>query len=408
MSPRLGTWLIAHGRLVVGVVLALTLAFAAFAFRLRLDFRPADLLPQGHPFMQVHNRCRDNFCEANVLTVMIEARTGTIFTPEILTTIFRATEVVDRLPGVNHDQIDSIGSRFVRVVQVQSGGRMTGDPLMSAPITTDAEAKQIEHLVLASGYIVGNLVSLDERAALIRAGFAEHRLDARRLFASVNETILPLADERVAVSVAGQPRQDGWVFALEWQVLLAFAAAVVLTWILLYRYFRDWRGALRPTISGGLAAIWGFGLMQLSGFALNPLTLVIPFLITARAVSHSAQMHDRYYEELAAGATKDVAVQRSFSRLVAPTVAGIMTDALGVLAIGIVAIPALRSLALTAMLWLLSLVVTELLLNPIVYTHLRAPDVETIRARERGWLARSAVALAAGVTGPRGRWRALA
>jgi multidrug efflux pump subunit AcrB len=190
-------------------------------------------------------------------------------------------------------------------------------------------------------------------------------------------------------------------------VLLAFAGAVVLTWILLYRYFRDWRGALRPTISGGLAAIWGFGLVQLCGFALNPLTLVIPFLITARAVSHSAQMHDRYYEELAAGATKDVAVQRSFSRLVAPTIAGIMTDALGVLAIGIVAIPALRALALTATLWLLSLIVTELLLNPIVYAHLRAPEPAAIRARERGWLARLCRRLAAGVTGPRGRWVAL-
>src|SRR5262249_14223767 len=195
-------------------------------------------------------------------------------------------------------------------------------------------------------------------AAVVRAGFPEHRLDARRLFTAVNQTILPLANEYVTVSVAGPPRQDGWVFALEWQVLLAFAGAVVLTWILLYRYFRDWRGALRPTISGGLAALWGFGLLQLSRFALNPLTLVVPFLIPARAVSHSAQMHARYYEELSAGASKEVAVQRSFSRLAAPTVAGIMTDALGVLAIGIVAIPALRALAFTATLWLLSLIVT--------------------------------------------------
>jgi len=403
----LGSWLIAHGRLVVGAVLALTLVFAVFAFRIQLDFRPGDLLPQGHPFMQVHNRFHENFSEANVLTVMVEARDGTIFTPDILTTILRVTEAVDRLPGVNHDQIDSIGSRFVRVVQVQSGGRMTADPLISGPVTSEAEAKEIKHLVLSSGYILGNLVSLDEHAALIRAGFAERRLDARRLFTAVNETILPLADERVTVSVAGQPRQNGWVLALEWQVLLAFAGAVVLTWILLYRYFRDWRGALRPTISGGLAAIWGFGLVQLSGFALNPLTLVIPFLITARAVSHSAQMHDRYYEELSAGATKDVAVQRSFSRLVAPTVAGIMTDALGVLAIAIVAIPALRALAVTATLWLLSLIVTELLLNPIVYSHLRAPELAAIRAREGGLFARGCRRLAAGVTGPRGRWVAL-
>jgi predicted RND superfamily exporter protein len=404
---RLAAWLVAHGRLVVAAVLGVTLVFAVFAARLEFDFHPGDLLPQGHPFMEVHNRFHENFGEANVLTVMVEARSGTIFTPEVLSTIFRVTEAVDRLPGVNHDQIDSLASRFTRVIQVQSGGRMTGDPVMSGPVTSTEEAKQIEHQVLASGYILGNLVSLDERAAVVRAGFPEHRLDARRLFTAVNQTILPLANEYVTVSVAGPPRQNGWVLALQWQVLLAFAGAVVLTWILLYRYFRDWRGALRPTISGGLAAIWGFGLVQLSGFALNPLTLVIPFLITARAVSHSAQMHDRYYEELAAGVRKEDAVQRSFTRLAAPTIAGIMTDALGVLAIAIVAIPALRALALTATLWLLSLIVTELLLNPIVYRHLRAPEVEVVRAREGGLLARACRRLAAAVTGPRGRWVAL-
>src|SRR5207245_10301251 len=171
---------------------------------------------------------------------------------------------------------------------------------------------------------------------------------------------------------------------------------------------RDWRGALPPTISGGLSALWGFGLMRLTGFALNPLTLVIPFLITARAVSHSAQMHDRYSEELARGQAKAGAISSSFVGLFAPTMAGILTDALGVLAIGLVAIPALRQLAVTATLWLLSLIVTELLLNPIVYSRLRAPELETIVARERGWLARGLDRLAEAVLGPRGRWATLA
>ena len=404
---RLGAWLVGHSRLVVSLVLAVTVVFAVFAVQVRLDFRYDDLLPQGHPFMAVHNRFHANFGETNVLTVMIEARSGTIFTPQILTTIYRVTEAVDRLPGVNHDQIDSIASRFVRVIQVKSGSRMSADPIMSGPVSTPDEARAIQHQVLGSGYILGNLVSLDERAAIVRAGFPENRLDYRRLFTAVNEAILPFADERVHVYVAGQPRQNGWILALQSQVLLAFAAAIVLTWMLLYRYFRDWRGALRPTISGGLAAIWGFGLVRLTGFPLNPLTLVIPFLITARAVSHSAQMHDRYYEELLAGASKRDAVQRSFSRLAAPTFAGILTDAFGVLAIAIVAIPALRSLAAVAALWLLSLVVTELLLNPIVYAQLRAPDVETIRSRARGWFARGSTWLAAAVTSDRGRWTAL-
>ena len=114
---RLGPWLVGHGRLVVASILAVTLAFAALAVQLRLEFRPGDLLPQGHPFMEVHNRFHENFSEANVLTVMIQARSGTIFTPDILSTIYRATEAVDRLPGVNHDQIDSIASRFMRLAE---------------------------------------------------------------------------------------------------------------------------------------------------------------------------------------------------------------------------------------------------------------------------------------------------
>src|SRR5439155_1520107 len=257
---------------------------------------------------------------------MVEARTGTIFTAPILATIFRATEAVDRLPGVNHDQVTSVAHRMTRWARVRPGGMIASEPIMLRPPTGDAEAAEIRRLVLQS-YAFGSMVSIDEHAALIRAGFDERRLDYRRLFDAVNATVLSLADERVAVYVSGQPRLNGWILRLESQVLAAFAVAIVLTWVLLYAYFRDWRGALRPTISGGLAALWGFGLMRLTGFALNPLTLVIPFLITARAVSHSAQMHDRYYEELARGRPKSDAIGSSFVGLFAPTMAGILTDA---------------------------------------------------------------------------------
>ena len=109
----LGSWLIAHGRLVVGAVVALTLAFAMFAFRIQLDFRPGDLLPQGHPFMQVHNRFHENFSEANVLTVMVEARVGTIFTPEILTTILRVTRG-GRSPARGEPRPDRLDRQPVR------------------------------------------------------------------------------------------------------------------------------------------------------------------------------------------------------------------------------------------------------------------------------------------------------
>jgi predicted RND superfamily exporter protein len=403
---RLAEWLIAHGRLVVAAVVLVSLVLGALAFRLRFEFRYGDMLPQNHPFIQVHNEYHRNFSEANVLTVMVEAREGSIFTVPILNKIYQLTGRVDRLPGVNHDQVTSVAHRSTRWSRVSAGSFIEAGPIMPGPPETEADVLEIRRLVRQS-YAYGSMVSVDERAAIIRAGFHEHRLDYRTLFDAVDETVMSLEDDTIAIRVSGPPRLNGWVLHLERQVLAAFAAAIVLTWICLYAYFRDWRGALRPTISGGLAALWGFGLMRLTGFALNPLTLVIPFLITARAVSHSSQMHDRYYEELLRRPDKHRAVTRSFGELFVPTTAGILTDALGVLAIGIVAIPALRSLALAAAVWLLSLIVAELLLNPIIYAYLRAPTAAAIRGRDETLLARALARLADWLGGRRGRWVAL-
>src|SRR5690348_5936567 len=102
---RLADWLIARRHWVFAVVLVISTALRLAALHLSLDFRSADLLPQSHPFIEVHNRYHKNFGETNVLTVMLEAREGTIFTAPILATLYRLTEAVDRLPGVNHDQV---------------------------------------------------------------------------------------------------------------------------------------------------------------------------------------------------------------------------------------------------------------------------------------------------------------
>ena len=250
---RFAAWLVAHGRAVAAVVLVVSAALGAIGLQLRFDFRTADLLPQGHPFIAVHNRFHRNFSEANVLTVMIEARDGSIFTPEHLATVWDVTNAVEALPGVNNNQVESIAHRDTRWVRSLSGGRMDSGPVIMRRPTSAAEASDIERTTLSAGYLLGTLVSLDRHAAVVRAGLIESKLDYRRLFAAVNETVLPHATDQVTIHVSGAPRLDGWILALEWQVGLAFAVAILVTWILLWLYFRDWRGALRPTISGGLA-----------------------------------------------------------------------------------------------------------------------------------------------------------
>src|SRR2546426_3169003 len=217
-------WLVAHGGWVVAAVVLVSVGLGLAATRLLLEFHAGDLLPQGHPFIAVHNRYHRNFSEANTLTVMVEARAGTVFTVPVLTTIYRITEAVDGLPGVNHDQVTSVAHRSTRWARERAGGLIESDPIMLGPPRTGADADEIRRQVIQS-YAFGSMVSLDQRAAVIRAGFDERRLDYRRLFEAVNTRILSLVDEHTAIYVSGQPRLNGWILQLQGQVLTAFGAA---------------------------------------------------------------------------------------------------------------------------------------------------------------------------------------
>jgi predicted RND superfamily exporter protein len=475
----LGERLIDYRLPVTLVVVFITAFFAWHAFQLRLVTSFGDLLPQTHPFVKVHNKYAPTFGGANNIQVMLEMREGDIFTVETLTRIFKMTEAVDRVYGVNHNQIDSIGHRTTRYLKVASGGLLRAEPIMIGLPKRPDDATKIKRIVHNTESVYGLLVSLDDKAALIRANFIEGRLDHRLTFKQVNEKVLApfgdgwigamiagidvlkpdapapavvesvfentvaqaaglkegdvitaVGDQQVAsamelgaviaaltpgssvpltvtrggstekltlavpqpsvdISVAGEPRLYGWVYNYASDVFWILTVTYCLEWLLRWLYFHDWRGSLRPTLTGVIAAFWGLGFINIIGLSLDPLALVIPFLITARAVSHAIQMHDRYYEEFeASGWDKRKAIVAAFAELLVPTMSGIVTDALGVLVILFVPVVMLQKLAIVASWWILAITVAELMLNPIVYYYLREPDPDLVKARETGWVRR--------------------
>jgi predicted RND superfamily exporter protein len=472
----LGERLIDYRHPVMIVVLIITAWFAYLCFQLKLETSFGDLLPQSHPFVQIHNKYAGTFGGANNIQLMAEVKDGDIFTVPTLVRIYKMTEEMDRVYGVNHNQIDSIGHRTTRYLRAQSGGFLKAEPVMIQMPKTAEDAANIKRIVHNTESIYGILVSLDDRAALVRANFIEARLDHRRTFHQINERVIapfekgwfgalikgrdamkgedtapavveivyrdtaaakadlkagdtivtvnghPVVDRvelalaiqeykpgtvvtlgvkrgealeshqltvpepDLDVYVAGEPRLYGWVYSYANDIFWIFTITWCFEWILRWLYFHDWRGALRPSLTGVVAAFWGLAFVHLIGFALDPLILVMPFLITARAVSHAIQMHDRYYEEYERHDwNQRKAIVAAFAELFVPTFSGIATDALGVLVIILVPITMLRNLAVVASWWILAITVAELLLNPIVYYYLRAPDPEVVLAREKGW-----------------------
>src|SRR6266404_1688524 len=383
----LGDKLIEWRNPVMIVVLAVTALFAYWSFQLKLVTSFGDLLPQTHEFVKVHNKYSGTFGGANNIVVMLQVKEGTIFTKDNLTKIFRMTEGMDTVYGVNHNQIESIGHRTVRHLRVAAGGTLRAEPVMLRAPQGQDEVDSIRRIVHNAENVYGLIVSLDDKAALIRANFIEGRLDYKRIFDEVNAKVVdPYKDANTENFVAGEPRLYGWVYNYAGDVFWILVVTYCIEWVLRWMYFHDWRGSLRPTLTGLIAAFWGMGFIHLIGLALDPLMLVMPFLITARAVSHAIQMHDRYYEEFEkCGWNKRRAIVASFAELFVPTFSGVITDALGVLVIILVPVVMLQKLAITASWWILAITVSEMLLNPIVYFYLKAPEPELVVLRERGW-----------------------
>src|SRR5579871_1927955 len=177
----LGERLIDYRHPVSILVIIVTAIFGYWSFQLQLATSFGDLLPQSHPFVQIHNKYAGTFGGANNIQLMVEVKDGSIFTVPTLARIYKITEEMDRVYGVNHNQIDSIGHRSTRYLRAQSGGTLRAEPVMLGVPKNAEDAAAIKRIVHNTESIYGILVSLDDRAALVRANFIEGRLDYRQI-----------------------------------------------------------------------------------------------------------------------------------------------------------------------------------------------------------------------------------
>src|SRR5438128_6892070 len=154
----LGERLIDYRHPVMAVVLVVTAVFAYWSFQLQLATSFGDLLPQTHPFVQIHNKYAGTFGGANNIQLMVEVKDGDIFTVSTLDRIYKITEEMDRVYGVNHNQMNSIGNRPTRYPRAQAGGFLKAEPVMIQMPKTADDAANIKRIVHNTESIYGLIV----------------------------------------------------------------------------------------------------------------------------------------------------------------------------------------------------------------------------------------------------------
>jgi predicted RND superfamily exporter protein len=323
---------------------------------------------------------------------------------------------------VNHDQVRSLAHSSTRAVQIEPDGSITSDVLMKGVPETAEEAEKLRGVVLQNPpFIYGRLVSWDEKGALVTAGFITDRLNSSQVYMAVfdhvqaikaefedpacredagggvvNRIVGPLArlvqtassEPKLAegcnfqIYVSGEPTHVGWIITHAFEIGIFVGLTVLVVFGLLLAYFRRLHGVLIPFIAAIATTIWGAGFCGWMGIVFDPLVLVIPMIITARATSHTVQMAERFFEdyEILAPLVNDPEVAKTeaatiaMAELIVPGTLGIITDVAGLAVIALTTIPQLYELAVFGAFWVLAILATVELLHPVMICYLPAPE----------------------------------
>jgi hypothetical protein len=363
-----------HRPLYLVILLAITVFWAYHARKVEMYSQFADLLPQGHDYIQAYNYHRETFGGANIVTLVLQVKDGDIFNTETLKKVRYLTDQVDSINGVDHNQVASLSHVKIRNIKTLPGGMVRSYPVLPVDIPTDPkELEALKFEMFNNDIVFNKYVSADGKAALVFAGFNEDRLDYREIQREISRIKTEVEDVNTSLYVAGEPMLKGWVWYFTNELFMIFTFTGIFVIAALIVYFRRLYGVVVPLIGASIQGIWGMGGVGFMGFNLDPLILVIPLLITARSVSHAVQMIERYFEELEINKNQERAAFACMNELFLPGFTGVLSDAGGILVLSVATIPLIQKLAYYGSWWAFANLFCITHLMPILLSYFPTP-----------------------------------
>lgn len=363
-------------RLPIGLILIAITAFMAYwAARVQIATKFENFFPAEHEDTLLYRKFQFRYGGAQTLLMMLRVKNGDIFNYSTLGKIRDLQNEMNALPGVDHNEIFSLASYRVSYPKVLPGAIITSNFMYPKVPDTPAGLNELRRLVMAHREIVAGLVTYDDKGALLRASFNEEGLDYKALFDGINRLVKNYSDANTEIVVAGQPVISGWGYYYLPRITLIFLTSIALMLILLYLSLGQRSSWWAPILTGSFSALWGLGFVSFMGYDFDPVMLVIPFILTARDLSHGIQWQGRYYDELDRLDDKLLACATTTDVMLPPGLLSILADIAGIIFIALGGIPVLKEIGLGGAVWLASSLTMVFVFQPIFMSYLPRPRI---------------------------------
>ena len=361
-------------------LLVFTLFAGYYATGLRMTAGFDKQLPVGHEYIQTFQQYRDQLFGSNRIIVVLAPNEGTVWTREFFKTYKELTDDIFFLPGVSRHTVTSLWTPNTRYIEITEDG-ISADDVISGKVTADSmtpeNLQKIQSNVIRGGF-VGRLVADDFESAMVVAELQDYDpstgqpLDYFDLAAKLEKQIRDkYENDQYTVRIIGFAKLIGDIADGASTVVKFFIVAFILTALALYLYSRSVLLTSATLFASLTSVVWQFGLLNLLGYGLDPLAVLVPFLVFAIGVSHGVQQINLITAEISGGANAEQAARVAFSRLLVPGSMALITTLVGFGTLYLIPVPMIRELAITASIGVVLKIATNLIMLPLLVSYLK-------------------------------------
>jgi len=360
------------------VFTAVTVLFAVSASQLKVDAGFNKMVPLTHPYMKVYTEYQGVFGGANRIAIALVQKDGDIYNKEFMEKLKALTKDVQGLTGVDQPSVKSLFTPNTRFIEVVEEGFSGGNVVHATFQGTNEDLETVRGNVQKSSE-VGRTVATDFSGALVAAGLLEYipkgegkleKLNYFELSAKLDEIRAKYEGPKHSVHVIGFAKAVGDIAAGARGVIMFFGIAFIITAVLMFWFVKDIKLTLVALVVAMMPVLWLLGTLPIIGFGIDPLSILVPFLIFSIGVSHAVQMTKTWEREVVHGADSLTAAKTSFAAIFIPGTLALLTNVLGFAVIMLIPIDIVRELGITASLGVAWMIITNKMLLPILLSYL--------------------------------------
>ena len=328
--------------------------------------------PYNHPFVKLNKDLGSQFGGTNTMLVMVKNNRGSIYNQKTIGAIREATDFFYYNNYVFRSLTASVTLSKSKYTLGKGMGVIESNPLFPADFdNTQKSFDFVKTMISISPVYHGLLVSDDGTAGMIIV-----EIDENVNYNKLRKDILSIkksleSDGSITMSFTGRPVLMTWIYELSGNIYMLIGIIAIVAIVILYYFYRNIYGVIVVLLVAVICSIWGMGFMSLLKYELSPLMLILPVLISTRAISHSIQLHGRFIEEAdKSGGNKDLALINTFNSMLIPNISAVSTDAVGFFVLYLIKIGLLQEIAISMGIWISTLVPLSGIMMPILCTYL--------------------------------------